>query len=143
MERELIMLTLNKRGLGALVALTALVVSSAAFAADGKDGMKVVRDAATGELRAPTPAEAQTMHAQEKAKAPSKAVGMLTGAVEPQQKLMANGTVMMELTEDSMVYSVVTKKADGSLDMQCVTGSDAANKVINGKSTKQEHKHDK
>lgn len=135
------MLTLNKRGLGALVALTALVVSSAAFAADGKDGMKVVRDQVTGELRGPTPVEAQAMAAQEKAKAPAKALGLLTGT-EPQQKVMKNGAVMMELTEESMVYSVVTRKADGSLDMQCVHGSDAAHKVVNGKVTK-EHKHDK
>jgi len=147
------MLTLNKRGLGALVALTALVVSSAAFAADGKDGMKVVRDQVSGQLRAPTPAEAQVMIVQEQAKAktPAKAMGMLTGT-EPQQKVMQNGTVMLELTEESMVHSVVTRKADGSLEMQCVHGdaahnhavhNHAAHKGVHGKSSKQEQKNDK
>ena len=136
----------SKRALGALAALTALLVSSAAFAAEAP-GMKVVKDAATGQLRAPTPAEAQAMHTQEKSLAKTtKSVGILSGSETPMVSVKPNGTVMIELTEDTMVYSVVQKGADGSMNMQCVTGADAANKLVNSKTTTkqaQEHQHDK
>ncbi len=149
----------QKRGLVAMAALSALMLSASAFAgtvsaplmteaATGPAGMKVVRDSATGELRAPTGAEAQAMAAQDMAslKAKGKAsVGMLTGTEAPQQQLTSTGAVRMELSEESMVYSVVKRATDGSLSMECVTGADAAKKLINSKSpaTKQEHKHDK
>jgi len=147
----------EKRGLGAMAALTALMLSASAFAstvsaplvteavaATSPAGMKVVRDSATGALRAPTPAEAQAMVAQEKVKG-KVGVGMLTGTEAPQQQLTSTGAVRMELSEETMVYSVVKRADDGSLNMECVTGSDAAKKLINSKSpaTKQEHKHDK
>lgn len=145
--------------LGAIAALTALMLSGSAFAAvtevvldapvvTSPAGMKVVRDSVTGALRAPTSAEAQAMVAQEMAaiKASGKTgVGMLTGTDTPQQQITENGAIMLELAEDTMVYSVMKRAADGSLSMQCVTGADAAKKLINSKSpaTKQEHKHDK
>lgn len=147
----------EQRGLGAMAALTALMLSASAFAgtvsapvvtevaaATSPVGMKVVRDSVTGELRAPTGAEAQAMVAQEKVKGKAS-VGMLTGTEAPQQQLTSSGAVRMELSEDSMVYSVVKRADDGSLSMECVTGADAAKKLINSKSTatKQEHKHDK
>ncbi len=135
----------NKRSLGAIFALGALVLSSAAFAADAV-GMKVVRDAETGQLRGPTPAEAQLMQAQQN-QVKGKSKGMLTGTTAPQQVVTKRGAVMMELTEDSMVYSVAKVNADGKLEMQCVTGSDAASKFVNNKSlpatSHSEHKHDK
>jgi hypothetical protein len=137
----------NKRSLGAILALGALVLSSSAFAADAL-GMKVVRDAETGQLRGPTPVEAQLMQTQQnQVKGTNKSKGMLTGTTTPQQVVTKRGAVMMELTEDSMVYSVAKVNADGKLEMQCVTGSDAASKFVNNKSlpasSHSEHKHDK
>lgn len=140
----------SKRALGTLAALTALMVSSAVFAADAVEtpGMKVVKDALTGQLRAPTTDELQSTQLQQRGKSKSlaKPVGMLSGSETPMMSVKPNGTVMIELTEDTMVYSVVQKNADGSMNLQCVTGSDAADKLVNSKSaTKpaQEHKHDK
>ena len=142
----------NKRSLGAILALGALVLSSSAFAASVPDttmGMIVVRDAETGKLRGATPAEAQAMQVQEnqlKASGKTASVGMLTGTASPQQVVNRHGAVMMELTEDTMVYSVVKRTADGKLDMQCVTGADAAKKYLSNKTipaTSSEHKHDK
>jgi len=151
----------EKRGLGAVAVLGALMLSTSAFAgtvsaplvteaptASSSAGMKVVRDSVSGQLRAPTGAEAQAMAAQEMSSLKSNgkgAVGMLTGDEAPQQKITETGAVSLELSEETMVYSVVKRAADGSLNMQCVTGADAAKKLINSKSpaTKQEHKHDK
>ena len=150
----------EKRGLGAIAALTALMLSASAFAGTvsaplvteaataSPAGLKVVRDSVSGQLRAPTGAEAQAMAEQDMAnlKAKGKAsVGILTGTEAPQQQMTASGAVRMELSEDTMVYSVVKRAADGSLEMQCVTGAAAAKKFVNSKSpaTKQEHKHDK
>ncbi|MEN9866499.1 MAG: hypothetical protein RL748_2089 [Pseudomonadota bacterium] len=151
----------KSKKIGALAALTALMLSGSALAGTASlqlatdapvttspAGMKVVRDATTGELRAPTAAEAKAMLEQDMAaiKANGKAgVGMLTGTDAPQQKVVESGAVMLELAEDTMVYSVVKRAADGSLNMQCVTGADAAKKLLHSKSpaTKQEHKHDK
>ncbi len=146
-------------GLAAIAILGALMLSASAFAVETvvlvdppataiPAGLKVVRDSVTGQLRAPTSAEAQAMANQDMAamKASAKtAVGMVTGTIAPEQTVTSNGAVMLELTEDTMVYSVVQRAADGSMSMQCVTGSDAAKKLINSKSpaTKQEHKHDK
>lgn len=141
----------NKRGLGAglgsILALGALVLSSSAFAAGLTDsmGMIAVRDAETGQLRGATPAEAQLMQAQQNSVRVG-AAGLITGTVSPQMTINKFGAKKLEMTEDTLVYSVVTRKADGSLDMQCVTGADAANKFINNKSTtatSSEHKHDK
>ena len=142
----------NKRNLAAILALGALMLSSSAFAASLPDttmGMIVVRDAETGKLRGATPAEAQAMQLQQnelKASGKTASVGMLTGNPSPQLTVNKHGTTMMELTEDSMVYSVVKRTADGKLDMQCVTGTAAAHKYLNNKSipaTSSEHKHDK
>lgn len=139
----------SKRAIGALVALAALTLSATAMA-DETPGMKVVKDALTGELRAPSSDELQAAARQNqmrlKSRAASKSVGMLTGSDTPLMTVKPNGTVMIELTEDTMVYSVVQKNADGTMNLQCVTGSDAANKLVNSTSTTkqaQEHKHDK
>jgi hypothetical protein len=96
-------------------------------------GMKVVKDPQTGELRAPTADEFKKMQAQENAarSAKKKNLGILTHTEEPKLVRHRRGGLKMELTEDSMVYSVLTRNADGSLAMQCVTGADAAQKALN------------
>ncbi len=147
-------MTQTKRAFGTLAALTALMVSSAVFAADAVDmpGMKVVKDALTGQLRAPTDDELKAAQAQmrSKSRSVSKAVGMITGTDAPQAVTLANGTVMMELTEDSMVYSVLKRNPDGSMEMQCVHGEDAAHNAVHNhahshttKQAKKEQKNDK
>lgn len=141
----------SKRALGTLAALTALMVSSAVFAADAVEtpGMKVVKDALTGELRAPTTDELKSTQMRAKSRSVSKSVGMVTGSDAPQAVVRANGSVMLELTEDSMVYSVAKRNADGSMEMECVHGADAAHDAVHHahshttKQAKKEQKNDK
>lgn len=115
----------------ASVAIVALLCGSSAMAQEA--GMKVVKDPQTGELRAPTADEFKKMQAQENAarSAKKKNLGILTHTEEPKLVRHRRGGLKMELTEDSMVYSVLTRNADGSLAMQCVTGADTAQKALN------------
>ncbi len=136
--------------LGATLAVVAVSLSSGAFAVEAM-GLKVVKDAQTGALRAPTAEEFTAMQAQENAVTAgtksTKSRGMLSRKESPKAVHMSHGGVRMELTEDTMTYSVATRNADGAIDMQCVTGADAAAKAMNEKSTSatpanKEHKHD-
>ena len=60
-------------------------------------------------------------------------VGMLTGRVNPQPIVHADGTVEQELDESTMMYSVVRRNADGTLSTYCVHGPDQAHEVLHGK----------
>jgi hypothetical protein len=111
----------------AACALLAMALSApTAFAAE--EGLRVVRDAATGQLRAPTAAEAQALQAQRRA-APR---GLLTGKVSPTPRRLANGAVAMELTTDQLMYSVATRNADGSIAQHCVPNAQMAERMAAG-----------
>ena len=110
--------------------------------------MRIVRDPVTGQLRAPTPEEFQAIEAQElKAKAAARAT---TAPVAPTEVRRADGSAKLMLDESQMSYAVVTRNADGSLTEHCVTGADAAQKVLSGKKVSlvkngknaKEHAHD-
>lgn len=141
--------------MSAAAAIAALALSGSAFAA-GQQGITVVKDAATGELRAPTAEEAQqlrTLGAQQKAAAAAAAVGkgkLAKGAsaaatVAPGTTIYhPDGSVEVTLDEESMAYSVMTRDADGKLSLQCVTGASAATKAMSTPATTEskEHQHD-
>ena len=95
-----------------------------------QQGMVVVRDADTGELRAPTPSEARALHPRTNASA--------AGAAEPAPKMVTGpgGRRSVQLGERHMVYSVVTRGADGKLEEQCLQGAHAAEHAVTGA-----HKH--
>jgi hypothetical protein len=126
------------------MALAALLAASgfslpAAASADQQEGMVVVRDAYTGQLRNATPAEVKVLRDQQTAK----------GLVQPEAAPSAvtvreNGTRQKHLGESRMVYSVVNRNADGKLGMQCVSGEDAANATLAhpAPATQQEHVHE-
>jgi hypothetical protein len=135
-------------------AIAALALSGSAFAAD-QQGMSVVKDAATGQLRAPTADEAaqlQAIRAQQRAAASAAAAnrsGLARGAsaaatVAPGTTIQhANGAVEMTVDSEQLSYSVVTKDADGKLVLQCVTGTTAADKAMSTPATQsKEHQHD-
>lgn len=134
-------------------AIAALALSGSAFAAD-QQGMSVVKDAATGQLRAPTADEAaqlQTIRAQQRAAASAAAnrSGLARGAsaaatVAPGTTIQhANGAVEMTVDSEQLSYSVMTKDADGKLVLQCVTGATAAEKAMSTPATQsKEHQHD-
>lgn len=107
-----------------------------------QQGMVVVRDADTGELRAPTPSEARALHPRTNASAAAAA------APPPKMLTGPGGRRSVQLGERHMVYSVVTRGADGKLDEQCVHGAHAAEHAVKGahehSATKPEdHRHDR
>jgi hypothetical protein len=123
---------LRATSLAAVLSVLVLAAAPAAQAADGV-GLRIVRDPVSGQLRAPTPEEAQAMDAQEaKARAAkaAAAAGTAKEAPAPMEFRQANGSVRYRVGDAFLSYSVVTRKADGSLDMQCVAGKDAAEKAV-------------
>ena len=138
--------------LSAAAAIAALALSGAAVAA-GQQGMSVVKDAATGQLRAPTADEAsqlQALGAQQRAAASTPNRGALARGATAAATLApgttiyhANGAVEMTVDPESVSYSVMTKEADGNLALQCVTGATAADKAMSTPATQsKEHQHD-
>lgn len=89
----------------------------------------VVRDAQSGQLRAPTAAEAQAL--QSKAPAAKNRIGMITGRINPPEIRYANGAIGQELDASTMVYSVIQIGADGSRSMVCATGEEEARAALN------------
>jgi ABC-type amino acid transport substrate-binding protein len=123
----------SRIGLAAALALAALAAAPTAQAQ--ATGMRVTKDADTGKLRAATAEEAATLDASSaKAKSASSAKrGLRTGKLNPQAIHHTDGTVEQELDESSLTYSVMTRKADGSMELTCVDGEKAANELVKGK----------
>lgn len=94
-----------------------------AKAQEHQQGMVVVRDAETGQLRAPTPAEARAL-------APATAPSALSAPSQPTMITHPSGARQVRLGEQGMVYSVVTRSPDGKLSEQCVHGAAAAEKAV-------------
>jgi hypothetical protein len=98
-------------------------VAPPAHDAASQEGLVVVRDAETGELRAPTPEEFRALRSRPSASAAAAA----TAPAAPRMIIGADGRRTVNLDERHMVYSVVTRDADGKLtDQQCVHGAHAA-----------------
>ncbi len=104
-------------------------------AQEQQQGMVVVRDAQTGQLRAPTPAEARAL-------AP-KATSAMTAQGKPSMVTHASGARQVHLGERGLVYSVVTRDADGKLAEQCVHGADAADQAVHQHGEQVHIGHDK
>lgn len=103
----------------------AMLLAGAAIAlpAAAQEGMIVVRDAQTGQLRAATAAEIKALHEQTKALHP----------VKPAQDMAVrrdDGTLRKRLGESGMVFEVMTRDADGKLVTQCVSGERAAEDAV-------------
>ena len=82
------------------------------------EGLTVVRDATTGELRAPTALEAAALQQQVQAKASVSRV-----AKQPTlQKYHPNGARGVRLTDEFTSSVVAVRNADGSIGKQCVEG---------------------
>jgi hypothetical protein len=91
--------------------------------AQQESGMVVVRDAQTGELRAPTAAEARAL-------APAPTASAAMRATQPAVVTHPDGGRQVKLGERSLVYTVVTRGSDGKLHDQCVQGAAAAEKAV-------------
>lgn len=83
--------------------------------ASSQQGLTVVRDAETGELRAPSSAEAEALQAQ----------AATPAARRPQPTVVtgADGRESVYLGSSRLVYAVVRRGPDGKVDHQCVDGA--------------------
>lgn len=70
-----------------------------------------------------------------KAAARGQKVGMVSGRVNPQAQRQADGSVVQELDAGTMSYSVARRNADGSIEMVCVNGAEAAEKAMKAPTT--------
>lgn len=97
----------------AALSLTAGAAQDAIPAAQGQ-GMVVVRDAQTGQLRTPTAAEIRALQ-------PAASASM-TAQSQPAMVTGPGGRRSVRLGERHMVYSVVKRDGEGKLGEQCVHG---------------------
>ncbi len=112
------------------LSLTALALPAAAFQQalaapppSAEQGAVVVRDAETGQLRAPTPLEARALR-------PRTSSAAAAAGPAPRMVVGPGGRRSARLGERHMVYSLVTRDADGKLTDQCVHGTDAAGQAL-------------
>lgn len=119
----------------ALALACAVVATSAVAQSNTSSAMRVVKDPVTGAIRAATPEEFRAMQAREAQAGKGVAAnrGILSRKANPQPTTRADGSVELELTDETMSYSVARRNADGSADAYCVTGADAATDLLKGK----------
>jgi len=116
---------------GITLALLGLSVQGAVaqeVAPQAAESLTVVKDAETGQLRAPTAAEAAALKVQaDAAKSRQRSVPQTV-----QKIVSAKGHVGWQMTDESMSMSVAVRKADGSIERQCfdshAAGADAVAK---------------
>lgn len=102
----------------AMAAAAVAVAAGAPMAASAAEQAQVVRDAETGQLRAPTAEEAAALRA-----AAGKSASTTSAPREIRHK---NGAVEMVLDNSTLMYSVARRHADGSISQACVQGEDKA-----------------
>ena len=83
----------------------------------------VVRDAASGQLRAATAEEAQVLQRK-----PAALLRAAPATLLP--RVHSSGARGARLTSEFMSYSVAVRQADGSMAMQCVESPEAAAAVM-------------
>lgn len=92
--------------------------------------MMIVRDPVTGQLRAPTAEEAaalqQTPAAAARAGRAASAQASPSAPNAPLTKSHSNGARGVRLTDEMATYSVATRRADGTLEIEHVEGKKAA-----------------
>lgn len=109
--------------LRSVVAVMAMTIAGSALAA-GQESQIVAKDQRTGKLRNATAAEAKQLNELRAAeRAAAKAERAAAG--EPEAgvaRLQQNGIVAAHVGEESMMYTVVHRTADGKLEANCVHG---------------------
>ena len=129
----------------ALPASGAKAGSPATTSAPAASGQRVAIDPATGRVRAPTAEEAAELDRLDRVARSRQRLQRSDAQTRPQlpagvESVADDGTFMtpdgatgLVLDDNQMVYSVVTRGADGSINMECVAGVDAANKLLHRK----------
>ena len=119
---------------GAVAALTVAALAIAPAARSDEAAMTVTKDAATGQLRAPTAAEAQALE-QERVRRANRRGDVAPGtenaaARAARTRHARNGGVGYRAGDKFLNLAVVTKNGDGSMTMHCVEGEEAAAKIL-------------
>ncbi|MBB5019692.1 hypothetical protein HNQ59_003000 [Chitinivorax tropicus] len=117
---------------GTLFALSAGVSNAAeeTTTESAETAMKVYRDPTTGHLREPEHDEVKAAAPLTRTKRSMAVQPMSASEATPQTRRTRSGGIAMTVPEDQMNYSVAIRKADGSLDMHCVKGEQAAEELV-------------
>lgn len=116
------------------VLCTATVMAMPPVHAAGQESMVVVRDAQTGELRAPTAAEAAALR--------SKSALQRQALPKPPLSVGPGGGSKVQLGKSALVYNVVTRDANGKLTEQCVNSAQAADEALAHPASSKEPRHE-
>ncbi len=116
-----------------MLTLGAALALALPLAAQAAPAMRVVRDPQTGELRAPNAAEvaafqkaeAQLREATRAGKQRKAGAETTLAATGPQEITHPDGSVELQLDEDSMLFSVATIGADGQVRTHCLPAQEA------------------
>jgi len=106
----------------ALCAATVFTASAQSAEQQQQQGLVVARDPQTGQLRAPTPAEIKALSPQQPP--------TLQAPAQPSLVINPDGSRRVHMGERGLVYSVVSRDAEGKLSRQCVRGEDAATESV-------------
>lgn len=109
--------------------------AKAAASTDAADGMVAVRDAVTGQLRAPTADELAALQAKSQA-AKSSRLRALAAAPVQAERMNSRGAFGFRPGPENVSYSVVTRNADGSFSSTCVQGQEQAEAIVKGQVAK-------
>lgn len=100
-----------------------LVVTGAASATSSQ---MIVRDGATGQLRAPTAEEAQVLQT-------SRPALRRSAVSQPMSRSHVSGAQGARLTDEFMSYSVIVRQPDGSLAEICFSSREEAEAALEAK----------
>jgi hypothetical protein len=117
-------LTLLLAALGMVTSAQACEQCDAQASSTAPNAMTVVRDAETGQLRAPTAAEAAALPSR------AKPLTAARSASQPAVRAYASGAHSARMPAGLASYSVVTREPDGSLQGRCLQGEQAATDAI-------------
>jgi hypothetical protein len=113
----------------------ALTLGLAFGLAASAHAQRVVRDAVTGQMRAPTATEAKQLDDLERAMRHRIPRGLLSGKPNPQPVRMPDGSDFLESTDADLNYSVVVRASDGRLVRHCVSSPEMAERIGRGQLT--------
>lgn len=120
-------MSVSLKSMSLAAALIGLPLASLAQDAPASaDQMIVVRDAETGQLRAPTAAEIDALQLKAARNTNLRAALVAT----PLQKFHRSGARGLRLTDEFMSQAVAVRRADGTLDQNCVHTKDAAEAAL-------------
>jgi hypothetical protein len=117
-----------------LAALFAAVAMQAP--AHAQEGMVVVRDPQTGQLRAPTAAEHKALTSS--GPAASLRAQALVAPLAQQVVRLPDGSRKLNLGQRGLVFDVITRAPDGHLTEQCVQGDEAASRALRQPASQQQ-----